>query len=183
MAYDGQCGSCANFEDKNGRGMYDKDNPSYVKGFCNWYRCYYYPDDSCDSHYRYRGYVTTMISKRLGLEKDNNTINTIIDFQKNVMENNKRYEPHLKKYDVIGPKISKELEREDISVVQKIYDIFLMPVAKLIENKKYDQAIFRYKYMLEILKGHYNISSKKSNDYNNVTTNNAVKKLVVKKNI
>ena len=171
MAYENQCGSCIHYEE-------EKPN-RLKKSFCDWYGCYYYPDDTCvgdGDHYRYRGYVTTMVCDRLGLDKTKEVYDKITGFQKNVMENDKKYETTLRDYNVIGPKIASHLATEDIDVVKKVYGIFLVPVAKLIDEKKYDQAVFKYKHMLEILKAHYNISSKK-------TTENKIKVLAVKKSI
>ena len=183
MAYDNQCGSCANFEDKKGRGPYDKRNPNYIKGYCTWYGSYYYPDNTCvdeGDHYRYRGYITTMVCSRLGLGKEDEVYKTIIGYQKNVMEKDDKYTNLLKDYDDIGPKISKELETEDITIIQAIYDRFLTPVANLINNEKEDQAVFKYKHMVEILRGHYHIN--RENKSNKKTTNK-MKVLAVKKNV
>lgn len=150
MAYKNQCGSCINF---------DEPKPSPLKkGYCSWYRCYYYPDDTCvgdGDHYRYRGYITTMICDRLGLEKTKEVYKTITDFQKNVMENNKQYEEDLNKYNIIGPKIANCLANEDINIINKIYITFLIPVAKMIKEDHPEQAIFKYKEMVKILKTHY----------------------------
>ena len=53
MAYEGQCGSCENFQEADSNQLYDdKHNSALVKGYCTWYHCYYYPDDTCNSHYK-----------------------------------------------------------------------------------------------------------------------------------
>ena len=183
MSYNGKCGSCANFEDKDGNPF----NPRWsypAKGYCTWYRCYYFPDESCDGrHYRPRGYITTMVCRRLGLDKEHEVYKTIIGFQKDVMEKDKQYEKALETYDIVGPKISKELETEDIDVVQKIYDTFLTPVTELIKENKGDQAIFKYKQMVEILRGHYNISKEKTVKFKQINIGDKLKVLAIKKNI
>ena len=183
MAYEGKCGSCANFEDDHGNPF----NPRWAypaKGYCTWYKRYYFPDESCDDkHYRPRSYITTMVCGRLGLDKDDEVYKSIVGFQKNVMEKDKNYERLLEKYDAIGPKISKELETEDISIVKKIYNIFLVPVAALIKENKGDEAIYRYKSMLAILKVHYGIENENSKVNHNQKSFNKMKVLAVKKNI
>lgn len=179
MAYENQCGSCANFED------FDSYSSSLKKYHCTWYGGYYYPSDTCvgdGDHYRYRGYITTMVCGRLGLDKENEVYKTIIGFQQNVMENNKKYTKLLDHYNAVGPKISKELETEDISVIQKIYDVFLTPVANLIKNDKSEEAIYRYRHMVEILKGHYKIKTEDVNKVKQPIVGNKMK-VIAKKNI
>ena len=102
MSYDGKCGSCANFLDRHGN-PFDPRWAYPAKGYCIEYKEYYVPEQSCTSRYRPRGYVTTMVCSRLGLGKDDEVYKTIIGFQKNVMEKDKRYEATLREYDIIGP--------------------------------------------------------------------------------
>lgn len=181
MAFENQCGSCSHFEG------FDPRRSSVLKTyFCDWFGSYYYPDNTCvgeGDHYRYRGYITTMVCSRLGLDKDSDVYKTITGFQKNVMEQDDSYAKLLDDYNDVGPKIAKELETEDISVIEKIYNTFLEPTAKLLKENKADQAVFKYKHMVEILKGHYGIQSKKERNLEKTTTNNKMKVLAVKKNI
>lgn len=178
MAYENQCGSCSHFEDFNPR-----RSSALKKYHCDWYGAYYYPDDTCvgdGDHYRYRGYITTMVCSRLGLDKENDVYKTITGFQKNVMENDKKYNTILDDYDIVGPKIAKELETEDIGVIQRIYNVFLEPTAELLNNNKSEQAVFKYRQMIEILRGHYGIRREKSTS--KIATG-SMKVLAVKKNI
>ena len=112
MAYEGHCGSCGNFEGKDGK-PYNKQNPNYIKGFCNWYRAFYYPDDKCESHYRPRGgnpgggcYITTMICDVLGKEDTCEALEVLRSFRNDVLQKDEKYAPILYEYDVVGPKIA-----------------------------------------------------------------------------
>lgn len=182
MSYDGKCGSCANFLDRHGN-PFDPRWAYPAKGYCIEYKEYYVPEQSCSSRYRPRGYVTTMVCSRLGLGKDDEVYKTIIGFQKNVMEKDKRYEATLREYDIIGPQISKGLETESMGVINMIYNNFLVPVTKLIKENEGDQAIYRYKNMLEILKAHYNVSSKSDEKTKEVGPIGKIKLLTKKKNV
>ena len=181
MSYDGKCGSCANFVDDHGN-PFDPRWSYPTKGYCEWYKTYYYPDESCGPHYRPRGYVTTMVCSRLGLGKENEVYKTIIGFQKNTMEKDPKYEATLREYDVIGPQISKCLETESMGVINMIYSNFLVPVATLIKENEEESAVYRYRGLLDLLKAHYKISSKTS-DFKQTTTKGKMKVLSVKKNI
>lgn len=181
MSYDGKCGSCANFIDDHGNPF----NPRWsypAKGYCTWYKTYYYPDDSCGPHYRPRGYVTTMVCSRLGLDKNSEVYKTIIGFQKSVMEKDPKYEATLREYDIIGPQISKCLETESIGVINTIYSNYLVPVTELIKDKEEDLAVYKYKGLLSVLKAHYKISSKKTTS-KQLIPQGKMKLLSVKKNI
>lgn len=177
MAYENQCGSCANFEDFN------RYSSSLKKYHCTWYGAYYYPDDTCvnsGDHYRPRSYITSMVCGRLGLDKNDEVYKTIVGFQKNVMEKDARYDKTLDQYDIVGPKISKSLETESIEVVKTIYGTFLTPVAKLIKENRCDEAIYKYTNMIEILRAHYGINKEKPKRY---SAGNKMKVLAIKKNI
>ena len=160
MAYDKQCGSCDNFEDAKKKVPYDKSNPNYVKGFCNWYRCFYYPDDSCDNHYRPRGYtkdcyITTILCDRLGFDDDCDTLNTLRDFRNHILQKDEKYKPILFEYDTVGPKIAKELEMEDIEIVEGLYNGFIVPIVNNIKNNHYNDAIVDYTTMTKCLEETY----------------------------
>lgn len=167
MAYEGRCGSCENFEDPKGRGIpYDTGNPCYVKGFCTWYKVYYYPDDKCDTHYRKRGsassgcYITTMCHSILGMSDKSDTMQTVRSLRDNVMQKDKKYERALYEYDSIGPQIAERLKTEDKKVVKGIYNIHLLPIVKLIKKQKNEEAINRYRIMTYMLADMYGIEIK-----------------------
>lgn len=162
MAYEGKCGTCINFEDNNGD-KYDKSNAYYVKGYCTWYRCYYYPDDSCDSHYKMREssnnscFITTMICNKLGFSDDCDSLNTLRDFRNNVLQKNSEYQELLYEYDVVGPKIAQCLEREADNFIYSLYHTFIVPIVSLVKDNKNREAIRKYSKMTLFLEYYYNI--------------------------
>ena len=127
MAYEGKCGSCANFEEAKGNQLYDTGNSCYVKGFCTWYRSYYYPDDSCVSHYKSRPsssncYITTLVCNRLGKEDNCEELETLRKFRNDVLQEDEKYASILFEYDTVGPQIAKELCTEDQTIINKIFN-------------------------------------------------------------
>ncbi len=160
MNYVGKCGSCIYFEDNSGNG-YDNHNADYVKGYCTWYRSYYYPDDSCP-HYKQKEessscYITTMVCEKLGMDDHSEVLETLRSFRNDVLQKDQKYQGILFEYDSVGPKISKCLKREDKSFIKKIYDGFLYPIVLLIKGKKYEEAIQKYIQMTRSLEECYGI--------------------------
>lgn len=171
MAYEGKCGSCENFEEPKGRNIpYDTSNSYYVKGFCTWYRVYYYPDDSCKEHYRKRGsaqagcYITTMVHSILGMDDKSDTMETLRSFRDNVLQKDEKYKDILYEYDTVGPQIAEKLKSEDKKVVKEIYSSCLVPVVELIKEKRNSEAIDKYKNMTQMLALYYDIDISKEVD-------------------
>lgn len=164
MAYENQCGSCDNFEDRRNNSPYDTNNYNYEKGYCSWYRTYYYPDDSCISHYRARSgsssncYITTMLCNRLGLADDCCELQTLRSFRDNVLQQNKDYQELLYEYDVIGPAIAANLQTEEISVIKKLFDTYIKPVISLLREGKNESAISKYVEMTCSLEDYYGLT-------------------------
>ena len=162
MAYEGKCGSCFNFEENNGD-KYNKNNADYVKGYCTWYGCYYYPDDSCESHYKKRDnsnntcYITTMICNKLGFPDKCDSLNTLRGFRDTVLQKNSKYQDILYEYDTVGPKISECLEKEDINFIYSLYHTFIVPIVSFIKGNKNKEAILKYFKMTLFLEYYYNI--------------------------
>ena len=167
MAYEGKCGTCINFEDNNGD-KYDKSNAYYVKGYCTWYRCYYYPDDSCDSHYKKRDssnnscFITTMICNKLGFSDDCDSLNTLRGFRDNVLQKNSKYQELLYEYDTVGPKIAQYLEKEDVSVIHNLYHYFIEPIVSFVKDNNNKKAILKYVKMTLFLEYYYGIDEEVS---------------------
>ncbi len=167
MAYVGQCGSCLNFKDKDDEKIqYDSTNADYIKGFCTWYRCFYYPDDHCESHYRSKNssgsgcYITTMVCDVLGYNDHCSTLETLRDFRSSVLQRDEQYKDLLYEYDTVGPEISNNLKKEEVSFVLKLYDNFLVPIVSCIRNNKNEEAISKYVTMTKSLEECYGIEYK-----------------------
>lgn len=155
MAYETQCGGCTNYD-------FQGDN---VKGYCSWYGAYYYPGDSC-SHQNPREssgcYITTIICNKLGYDDNCQLLNTLREFRDNVMQKNINYAKLLFEYDVIGPTIAGMINQDTISDQEiwiQFYNFYLLPVANLLSDNKYDEAISRYTEMVSALKEYYGINT------------------------
>lgn len=164
MAYEGHCGSCANFEEQNSDKLYDVGNAYYVKGFCTWYHCFYYPDDSCRDHYRSRTssgdgcFITAMVCDVLGFDDDCEVMETLRNFRGNVLQKNNQYRDLLFEYDYVGPKIAQNIRFEDIDFVTALYQGFLQPITHFIKMQKEEKAVEQYKKMTRLLEELYCIS-------------------------
>lgn len=160
MAYETQCGGCIDYD-------YQGDN---VKGYCSWYKCYYYPGDTCD-HQRPREssnscYITTMICNVLGYEDDCSTLNTLRDFRDHFLQKDSKYSELLMEYDSIGPTIAYCIQKEYQETKEKkmwiqFYNFYLSPTANLIREKNYEEAISRYKEMVHSLREYYGLTDLK----------------------
>ena len=165
MAYENQCGTCDYFKDaRNTNVLFDKNNPSNIKGYCEWYKAFYYPDDSC-GHHRSRDYVpggcfiTTVVCDKLGYSDQCEVLESLREFRKDVLQKDVSYAPILYQYDVMGPEISKHIGNDSIELSQKIYDCFLVPIVNLLKEKEYEVAVKRYISMTNLLKNYYGVTS------------------------
>ena len=107
MSYEGKCGKCVNYS-------FTGNNS---KGYCSWYKTYYYPDDSC-THQKNRYepqqgcYLTTIICNKLGYSDDCFVLNTLRSFRDNVMQKNIEYKDMLMEYDTLGPVIAQNIAND-----------------------------------------------------------------------
>lgn len=187
MAYEGSCGSCGMFEDAKTDQLYDTSNPDYIKGFCRYYRSYYYPTENACSHYIKRGggsssdcYITTIVCNSLGYPDDCEVLTTLRDFRNNVLQKNKKYSSLLFQYDTLGPMIASKIEDNNVdnrkkgyyppksimaeylqscdkTFIRGIYDSFLLPIVGFIKNGFYDKAVSQYIKMTRFLQECYQI--------------------------
>lgn len=167
MEYDGRCGTCLEFKDKrNCRDCFDIKYANSEKGYCDYYRSYYWADDSCD-HYKNNGrsnssscYITTIICNKLNYSDDAGVLNTLRGFRDNVMQKDIKYCKLLFEYDVIGPKIAQMIQEDnntDIELWIQFYNFYLSQTANFILDKKYDDAVTLYTQMITDLKEYYGI--------------------------
>lgn len=152
MEYDNQCGGCIYYE-------FVGDG---VKGYCSWYKSYYYPGDNCE-HQRTDSsscYITTIICDVLGFEDDCSILNTLRYFRDNTMQKDIKYLPLLLEYDVIGPQIANNIQREysntkDIELWTQFYNFYLVQTANLIKENKQEEAVNCYIEMVSSLKEYF----------------------------
>ncbi len=168
MSYEGHCGKCDYF--KGPRRLtepFDTYYASIEKGYCEWYRCYYWADDTC-SHQKERGsssscYITTVVCKILGFADDCGMLRNLRDFRDNILQKNEQYVPLLFEYDTVGPQIAECLEKDyqetngDSELATNLFNFYIQPTASLIEQGNYDEAVSRYQEMTKGLEEYYGI--------------------------
>ncbi len=156
MAYETQCGGCINYDFQG----------DYAKGYCSWYKSYYYPGDSC-SHQQPREsssgcYITTIICDVLGNNDDSFVLNTLREFRNNILQKDVKYLPLLMEYDVVGPTLANLIADEykktqDKEMWISFYNFYLSATANFIVEKKYSEAVSRYQEMVVSLKDYFGI--------------------------
>lgn len=156
MAYETQCGGCTYFDFQG----------DCSKGYCSWYRTYYYPGDSC-SHQNPREissgcYITTIICDVLGYADDCSVLDTLRSFRDNVMQKDSKYSDLLLEYDTLGPDIAYFIKKEyeennDREIWTQFYNFYLQPTANYVSDGKFDAAVNRYKEMVTALKEYFNL--------------------------
>ena len=171
MAYENQCGTCLEFKDcRDYKSLFD-ENTSWAyreKGYCEVYKCCYYPDDSCTTYYRNKKgsssgcFITTIVCDILGMEDNSSVLNTLRSFRDNVLQKDEKYKEVLYEYDTVGPIISRNLsvdfvDKEDKELPNAMLDYFILPTVELVNNKKYDEAVNKYIKMVNSLKDYYAI--------------------------
>lgn len=147
------CKTCENYD-------YQGDN---VKGYCDYYRCYYYPTDNC-SHYKNAEststcYVTTVVCDILGYGDNCGVLNTLRDLRY-TMQDDKKYAGLLYEYDTVGPKIAKDIKEEynktkDEEMWIQFFNFYIQKSASLYSEGKTEEAVIRYKEMFMSLKEYY----------------------------
>lgn len=150
-----KCGSCREYE-------YEGKNK---KGYCKWYRAYYYPDDSCshwvqsDSVSDTSGgcYLTTACVNYKGLSDDCYELTILREFRDGYMSEMAHGKDDVREYYEKAPQIvkaidscaNKELEYESI------YSGVIVPCVQMIENGNNEGAYILYKDMVNRLQEKY----------------------------
>lgn len=165
MTYETQCGGCT---------YYDFQGDNY-KGYCSWYKSYYYPGDSC-SHQNPREttsgcYITTIICDVLGFADDCMVLDKLRFFRNCVMQKDPKYSSLLLEYDTVGPEIARSIKEEysknkDKEIWIQFYNFYLQPTANYIVNGDFDDAVNRYQEMVVSLKDYFGLK-----DYNPTVSN------------
>ena len=177
MAND-NCNTCYYFKDyRDCKTKFDKSY--YEKGYCEYYKSFYYPDDSCN-HYKdvntYEPnscYITTILCRLLGCSDDCNELDTLRKFRNNILQKDIKYKEILFEYDTVGPIISSNLYSEFASDEDKelpilLFNFYIQPTVKYIKEQKYEDAISRYKELTNMLMNYYNIDFNiNENEFNN----------------
>ena len=167
MAFEGQCGNCKDFKDKdNDNKPFDTKWAKYEKGHCVRYGCFYWADDTCSKQndrdkpdYGFNPcYITTVVCNILGYNDDCGVLQSLRNLRDNVMQKDEKYAKTLYEYDTVGPKIASKLQEDkDIELATALYNFYLVPTALLVNEEKYDEAVHRYQEMTTGLKDAFGI--------------------------
>ena len=156
VAYETQCGNCMYFD-------YQGDN---TKGYCSYYREYYYPGEECshqekrrDSEESSNCYITTIVCDLLGFDDKCDVLETLRGFR-NKMQQDPKYKKILFEYDTVGPEIAKNLfEDKEYDLAEGMYSTYILSTVALIREQKYDEAVKKYSTMTKALKEYYGIKA------------------------
>ncbi|MBE6146870.1 MAG: hypothetical protein E7168_00890 [Firmicutes bacterium] len=159
--YEGQCGSCDNFFDQRGNcdKPYDTNSSELEQGYCDWYECYYYPNDHCDRHYKKRGwrstspcYITTIVCDILGFGDNCGDLNTLRNLRNHILQKDEKYAKILYEYDVVGPQIAQKISddykrTEDKELATLLFNFYIQSSARLYREGHVEESIERYQEM------------------------------------
>lgn len=128
------------------------------KGYCEYYKAYYYPTDYC-SHEKSGSsgcYVTTIVHNILGLSDDCEELQTLRKLREQ-MQKDEKNAGLLFEYDTVGPQIANDIEKmykedKDSSIWKKYFDFYIKNTVEYIKENDYQNAIFGYKEMFTSLK-------------------------------
>lgn len=148
MAYvrDYTCGTCVNY-------TYEGEN---TKGYCSYYKTYYYHDESCSHWERSPAasssggcFVTTACCQYKGLEDDCYELTTLRRLRDDYMKNTPMGNSLVKMYYDKAPALVEALDKCENKgeVYENIYKR-ITEVAKLTNEKKYSDAVGRYISMM-----------------------------------
>lgn len=171
------CRNCYEFKDyRDCRSPYSKK--SNEKGYCDFYHEFNYPDDYCnhfknvDTYVPGSCYITTIICHILGYDDNMGDLEDLRLFRQNVLQKDEKYSDLLYEYDQVGPYISMYLYNDYMFNKDKefpilLYNFYIQPTVRYIRDKKYDEAILRYKELTNMLEDYYSIDKNinKPSDY------------------
>ena len=199
MSYDyseNECGSCEFLRDEHSDTKYfDADN--LHKGHCVARGTYEYPDSKRCTDYKKQGtdremyiptstgcYITTIVCDLMGLKDNCGILETLRGFRNNVMQKDSKYKETLYEYDIVGPQIAKYLmedysKSEDKEEIIELFNFFILPTVRYINEKNYPEAVDRYTQLTEALIDKYGIERVKEvpEDYDYTKGGHGVKKI------
>lgn len=106
-------------------------------------------------------YLTTAMCNILGYPDNNYYLETLRNFRDKVLQQDFKYIPLLLSYDVIGPQITYELEKDEnkVEIATNLFNKFITASVTAIENNKINDAVNIYIAMTQSLAERYNINT------------------------
>lgn len=141
------CGTCKEYE-------YKVQNE---KGYCSYYREYYFHDDHCnhwtenDSYSSGSGgcFMTTACCEHMGLPDDCEELTTMRTFRDTYLLNNEVGTEMVKSYYKVAPQIVEKLNaREDNGVIYKEIYQKILRIVELIKASAREDAVAEYVKLL-----------------------------------
>lgn len=184
-----ECGSCYYLRDMQNDGRMFEGS-SNTKGHCTMQKSCYYPDDNICSYYKNKDsyvpgggcFITTIVCDMLGFDDKCSILETLRGFRNTVMQKDSKYKDILYEYDAVGPEIAKNIrDEEDLGLINGIVDFYILPTVDLVREKKYEEAVSKYKTMTKSLESYYGIeyNGKAPTTYDYTKGGHGVKKLGV----
>lgn len=141
---------------------YCAKNEKYVNSDTYYKYCRNYDYNDCPIYKQQDSsgcYLTTIVCDILRKSDDCIVLNTMRKFRDQELQNNPEYIDLLKKYDMVGPIIAKNIQNDKNNVILSnyLYSSVLEPVCKHIENKEIEKAITLYEVMTLSLVNYYGL--------------------------
>lgn len=104
-------------------------------------------------------YLTTIVCDILGKLDDGRVLNTMRKFRDQELQTNPEYINLLKRYDMVGPLIAKNIQndKDKMQLSNYLYSSILEPICKHIENKEIEKAVTLYEVMTLSLVNYYRL--------------------------
>ena len=116
---------------------YCSKNANYVNSDTYYKYCRKYDYDDCPIYKREDStsgcYLTTIVCSVLAKEDDNKVLNSLRNFRDNTLQKNEKYYDILKAYDIIGPKISDNInqDKDRFIMANYLYETFFKTNIKI----------------------------------------------------
>lgn len=105
-------------------------------------------------------FITTITCEILGMNDNNQYLNSLRKFRNNILQKNKETIKILEEYDFIGPLIAEKLRNDPnrLKIAQSLLVNTIIPVAYNTEMGNYNEAIKKYLEMTKSLITRYNLN-------------------------
>lgn len=115
-------------------------------------------------------YITTMVCNIMQQRDYCYCLKVLRKFREDVLRKSTEGIELLIEYDVVGPEIASNLEKDNarLSISTTLFNNFIVPTVQCIENKCYGDAIVLYKGMTERLMNFYHINYIKPDNINDI---------------